>query len=117
MAVACLNLFRCPSGRSHHSILRETEDDSPTPAGPGEGERLAARPSPDCTHRQIRRLVKSAYGLERPINSRFRIRLTGVQVNQDVPRLGALARANDAAILQLVHDPGRASVAEPQPPL
>ena len=45
------------------------------------------------------------------------VRASAVQINQDVPRLRALARAHNAAIFQFVHDARGASVAEPEPPL
>jgi len=42
------------------------------------------------------------------------IRPATVQVNQDVTRLGAFAGADDAAVLQLIHDAGGAAIAEAQ---
>jgi len=40
-----------------------------------------------------------------------------VEVDQDVARLSAFARANNAAIFQFIHDAGGAGVAEAQPAL
>ena len=38
----------------------------------------------------------------------------GVQVNEDITRFGALAGADDAAFLQLIHDARRSAVGEAQ---
>src|ERR1700690_1755579 len=40
-----------------------------------------------------------------------------VQINQYVPRLGALAGPDDAAVFQFVHDASRARVTQAQTPL
>ena len=37
-----------------------------------------------------------------------------IQINEDIPGFSTLARADDAAILQFVHDPGGARVSEPE---
>src|SRR5260370_14664612 len=41
-------------------------------------------------------------------------RAAAVQVNQNVPRFGAFAGADDAAVFQLIHDAGGAAIAEAQ---
>src|SRR5579862_9697132 len=48
---------------------------------------------------------------------RTSVRSPAIQINQDVPRFRALAWADDATVLQFVHDARRAGVAQPQPPL
>jgi len=42
----------------------------------------------------------------------FAIGTLAVQVNQDIPGLGALARAHDAPLLQHIHDARGAAVAD-----
>jgi hypothetical protein len=44
----------------------------------------------------------------------IRRRLFHIQINQDVARFGALARADDAAVLEFIHDARGAGIAEPQ---
>src|SRR5260370_25152232 len=46
-----------------------------------------------------------------PIGSRT------IQINQYIPRLGAFAGADDAAVFQLVHNAGGAAIADAQSPL
>jgi hypothetical protein len=45
------------------------------------------------------------------------IRTRSVQIDQNIARLGAFARADNPAILQFVHDAGGPSVPEAQPAL
>src|SRR5688500_12750375 len=43
--------------------------------------------------------------------------VAGIEVDQDVPRLGPLTRAHDAALLEFIHNPRSPRVAEAQSPL
>src|SRR4051812_6189873 len=45
------------------------------------------------------------------------IRSGAIQIDQDVARFGAFARANDSAVLEFIHDSGGAAVSEPETPL
>ena len=44
-------------------------------------------------------------------------RILDVQVNQNLARLRAVARTDDSPVLQFIHDPRGAAVAEAQTPL